>query len=152
MAPSTKTSYPGRLLAALAVLIIVMLAGVLQGNIIHPAKWHDSFKVALGLDLSSGTNVTLKAVPPHGHAVPSAGEMTEAISIMEKRVNSAGFTGAQVQQQGNQLINVSVPGAGRPAGRRPGRDNGPAPVPPGPAVLRHRYPVPAGQRLQGAVG
>jgi preprotein translocase subunit SecD len=112
VAPSTKTSYPGRLLAALAVLIIVMLAGVLQGNVIHPARWHDSFKVALGLDLSSGTNVTLKAVPPHGHAVPSAGEMTEAISIMEKRVNSAGFTGAQVQQQGNQLINVSVPGAG----------------------------------------
>ena len=112
MAPSTKTSYPGRLLAALAVLIIVMLAGVLQGDIIHPAKWHDGFKVALGLDLSSGTTVTLKAVPPHGHAVPGPGEMSEAISIMEKRVNGAGFTGAQVQQQGSQLINVSVPGAG----------------------------------------
>jgi preprotein translocase subunit SecD len=112
VAPSTKTSFPGRLLAALAVLIIVMLAGVLQGDIIHPAKWHDSFKVALGLDLSSGTTVTLKAVPPHGHAVPSSGEMSEAISIMEKRVNSAGFTGAQVQQQGSQLITVSVPGEG----------------------------------------
>src|SRR5262245_40081445 len=89
-----------------------MLAGVLQGGIIHPAQWHDSFKVALGLDLSSGTTVTLKAVPPHGHAVPSQGEMSEAISIMNKRVNGAGFTGAQVQQQGNQLITVSVPGAG----------------------------------------
>jgi preprotein translocase subunit SecD len=112
VAPSTKTSYPGRLLAALAVLIVIMLAGLLRGDIIHPAKWHDGFKVALGLDLSSGTTVTLKAVPPHGHAVPSAGEMTEAISIMNKRVNGAGFTGALVQQQGNQLITVSVPGAG----------------------------------------
>ncbi len=112
MPSSAKTSFPGRLLAALAVLIIVMLAGVLQGDIIHPAKWHDSFKVGLGLDLSSGTTVTLKAVPQHGHAVPSADEMREAISIMNQRLNNTGFTGTQVRQQGNQLITVSVPGPG----------------------------------------
>src|SRR5579862_9575617 len=102
MAPSAKTSFPGRLLAALAVLIIVMLVSVLQGDIIHPATWHDRFKVGLGLDLSSGTTVTLKAVPQHGHAVPSADEMREAISIMNDRVDHAGFTGAQVRQQGTQ--------------------------------------------------
>ena len=37
-------------------------------------------------------------------------EMATAISIMENRVNGAGFTEAQVQQQGSDLINVSVPG------------------------------------------
>lgn len=112
MAPSARTAYPGRLLAALAVLIILMLAGVLRGDILHPARWHDSFRVSLGLDLSGGTSVTLRAVPPHGHAVPSAGEMREAVAIMNQRVDNTGFTGAQVQQQGIQLITVSVPGTG----------------------------------------
>jgi preprotein translocase subunit SecD len=95
----------------LAVLLIAMLAGVLRGNIAHPANWHDSFRVGLGLDLSSGTTVTLKAVTQKG-ATPPQNEMAQAIQIMENRVNSAGFTGAIVQQQGSQNITVSVPGAG----------------------------------------
>jgi preprotein translocase subunit SecD len=110
VAPSTKSSRPGRLLAVLAVLLIVMLAGVLRGDVIHPAKWHSSFKVGLGLDLSSGTAVTLKAVPTKGHKVPTQGAMTQAIAIMNDRVNGAGFSGALVQQQGAQNITVSVPG------------------------------------------
>jgi preprotein translocase subunit SecD len=112
VAPSTKTSRPGRLLAVLAVLLIVMLAGVLRGDVIHPADWHNKFHVGLGLDLSSGTTVTLKAVPPKGNKVPSKGAMTQAISIMTNRVNNQGFSGAVVQQQGNQNITVSVPGQG----------------------------------------
>src|SRR5450755_3323672 len=87
-----------------------MLAGVLRGNIVHPAKWHSSFEVGLGLDLSSGTTVTLKAVPDKGHKPPTSGAMTQAISIMNDRVNNAGFSGAKVQQQGSQNITVSVPG------------------------------------------
>src|ERR1022692_2061501 len=87
-----------------------MLAGVLRGNIVHPAKWHSSFEVGLGLDLSSGTTVTLKAVPDKGHKPPTSGAMTQAISIMNDRVNNAGFNGAKVQQQGSQNITVSVPG------------------------------------------
>jgi preprotein translocase subunit SecD len=96
----------------LAALLIVMLAGVLRGDVIHPADWHNKFHVGLGLDLSSGTTVTLKAVPPKGNKVPSKGAMTQAISIMTARVNNQGFSGAVVQQQGNQNITVSVPGQG----------------------------------------
>ncbi|MGH3274774.1 MAG: hypothetical protein ACRDNZ_10715, partial [Streptosporangiaceae bacterium] len=110
--PSVKTSRPGRLLAALAVLLIVMLAGILRGGIIDPPNWHHSFKVGLGLDLSNGTTVTLQAVPPKGHSTPSQGAMTQAIQIMDSRVNGAGFNNALVQQQGSQDITVSVPGAG----------------------------------------
>jgi preprotein translocase subunit SecD len=95
----------------LAVLIIVMLAGVLRGNIVHPARWHDSFKVGLGLDLSSGTTVTLTAVSK-GHKAPSSGDMTEARTIINNRVNGQGFSGAQVQQLGSNDIVVSVPGQG----------------------------------------
>jgi len=38
--------------------------------------------------------------------------MATAISIMESRVNHAGFSGATVQQQGTNIITVSVPGKG----------------------------------------
>ena len=89
-----------------------MLGGILRGNIIHPAKWHSSFVVGLGLDLSGGTTVTLEAVPEKGHAVPTQGAMTQAIDIMNERVNGAGFSNALVQQQGSQNITVSVPGQG----------------------------------------
>jgi preprotein translocase subunit SecD len=110
--PTVKTSRPGRLLAVLAVLILVMLISILRGGIIHPGNWHDKFHVGLGLDLSSGTTVTLKAVPEKGHSTPSSGAMNQAISIMNNRVNGAGFNNAQVQQQGSQNITVSVPGQG----------------------------------------
>jgi preprotein translocase subunit SecD len=110
--PTVKTSRPGRLLAVLAVLILVMLISILRGDIIHPGSWHGDFKVGLGLDLSSGTTVTLKAVPEKGHSTPSSGAMNQAISIMNNRVNGAGFNNAQVQQQGSQNITVSVPGQG----------------------------------------
>jgi preprotein translocase subunit SecD len=96
------------LLAALAVLLIVMFATVLGGNIVKPADWHKSFKVGLGLDLSWGTQVTLKAVPPKGHAV-TPGAMAKAKSIMFDRINASGLTGASVVQQGSNEIVVSVP-------------------------------------------
>jgi preprotein translocase subunit SecD len=102
------------LLCVLAVLIIVMLAGVVRGNIVAPEKWQHSFKVGLGLDLSSGTTVTLEAVT-NNHATPDQGQMTEARNIMLNRVNEAGFSGAIVQQQGNQDLVVSVPGHGAQA-------------------------------------
>ncbi len=112
MAPrSTPTSHPGRYLAALGALIVVMLVSVLGGNILSPADWHKSFKVGRGLDLSSGTSITLQALTPKGQT-PSQGEMTKAIQIMTNRVEATGLTGSQVVQQGPSEIVVSVPGAG----------------------------------------
>jgi preprotein translocase subunit SecD len=108
---STPTSHPGRYLAALGVLIVVMLVSVLGGNILKPADWHKSFVVGRGLDLSSGTSITLQALTPKGQT-PSQGEMTKAIQIMTNRVEATGLTGSQVVQQGPSQIVVSVPGAG----------------------------------------
>jgi hypothetical protein len=42
------------------LLIVVLLAGVLGGRILNPGDWHKSFVVGRGLDLSSGTSVTLQ--------------------------------------------------------------------------------------------
>ncbi len=109
--PSSTKSRPGRALAALLALIVIMLVSIVGKDAFQPSQWHRNFHVQLGLDLSSGTTVTLKANTPN-HAQPSKSDMATAISIMESRVNGAGFTGAQVTQQGSNIITVSVPGKG----------------------------------------
>jgi preprotein translocase subunit SecD len=86
-----------------------MLISVLGNETISPGKWHQQFKVGLGLDLSSGTSVVLKAATHDGKA-PATGEMQQAISVLQSRVNGTGNSGAQVQQQGSDMINVTVPG------------------------------------------
>jgi len=109
--PSKTTSRPGRALACLAVLIVVMLLGIAGKDIASPSKWHHDFKIQLGLDLSSGTEATLAAVTAH-NKTPSSGEMQQAIAIINNRVNSTGSTGVNVQQEGANDITVTVPGAG----------------------------------------
>jgi preprotein translocase subunit SecD len=101
---------PGIHLASLVVLLFIMFASVIGGLALHPGEWHDKFKIGLGLDLHGGTQVTLKAVAAHG-GVPSKADMTEAIAILDSRVNGLGINGTSIVQQGNQLINISIPGA-----------------------------------------
>jgi preprotein translocase subunit SecD len=95
-------------------LLVVMFAVIIGGDIGNPGTWHDKFKVGLGLDLSSGTTITIKAVPLKEHGkqqqTPSSSAMAQSIAILNSRVNGQGFTGAKVQQQGSNLIVVSVPG------------------------------------------
>ena len=111
MAPPKKpVSRPGRALAGLVVLIIVMLLAILGKDVFSPGNWRHDFKVQLGLDLAGGTSVTEKAQTITGKP-PSASDMTQARAIMIARVNGAGFSGAQVQQQGNDNMVITVPGA-----------------------------------------
>jgi preprotein translocase subunit SecD len=111
--PSGNVSRPGRALAVLAAVIVVMFLAIVGGNIGSPGQWGHDFKVKLGLDLTSGTTVALKAEAPKGvSSAQFAADMTQAKNIMANRVNGAGFTEAQVQQQGSDIINVAVPGAG----------------------------------------
>jgi preprotein translocase subunit SecD len=94
---------------ALVALIVIMLLGILGGDLFSPGHWHKDFKVGLGLDLSSGTQLTMKATPLNG-GTPSTAEMNEAISIILARVNGTGNSGAVVQTEGPDDLNVSVPG------------------------------------------
>jgi preprotein translocase subunit SecD len=86
-----------------------MLVGVLGSSFASPGHWKQSFKVGLGLDLSSGSEITLKALPPPGHKV-SAAAINESVKIITDRVEATGFTGASVVPQGKDDIVVSVPG------------------------------------------
>jgi preprotein translocase subunit SecD len=107
----TSGSRPWRRLAALTVIIVIMLISITGTDTFRPGQWQHQFKVGLGLDLSSGTQVVLQAQTPKGHP-PAAEEMNQAASILSARVNGTGTTGVQVRRQGGDLINVSVPGAG----------------------------------------
>jgi preprotein translocase subunit SecD len=107
--PSSNASRPGRALAVLAALIVVLLLAILGSDLASPGSWSKHFRVHLGLDLTSGTTVELRAIKPGGHQ-PTTADMQQAIQIMENRVNANGTTEAQVQQQGSDIINVSVPG------------------------------------------
>jgi preprotein translocase subunit SecD len=93
----------------LAMIIVVMLASITGADTFRPGRWQQQFKFGLGLDLSSGTQVVLRAATPNGKP-PSSGSMNQAISILESRVNGTGNSGAQVQSVGSDLIEVSVPG------------------------------------------
>ena len=113
MAPPSRTvPHPGRALALLLALILAMLLGILGGKLFSPSQWHQQFKVGLGLDLSSGTQVTLQAQTLCGKP-PSAASMSAAVGVIESRVNGTGNSGAQVQPQGTNLLVVTVPGADR---------------------------------------
>ena len=107
--PSGNASRPGRYLAVLVAIIVVLLLAIVGSDIGSPGKWSQAFNVRLGLDLTSGTTVSLAAVPVHGSKVTEA-QMATAQSIMFNRVNSAGFTEAQVVPQGTSIMTVSVPG------------------------------------------
>jgi preprotein translocase subunit SecD len=112
VAPPRKSgSKPGRALAALFVLVVLMLVGIIGPNIGSPGKWHHDFKVGLGLDLSSGTQATLRAVTQKGQAPPQD-DMKTAVAIINDRVNASGNTGVSVQQEGSTDIQVTAPGQG----------------------------------------
>ncbi|HEY2519634.1 MAG TPA: protein translocase subunit SecD [Streptosporangiaceae bacterium] len=93
------------------MLIVLMLVGVVGSNIGSPGKWHSDFKVGLGLDLSSGTQATLRAVTAAGKAPPQD-DMKTAVAIINDRVNASGNTGVSVQQEGTSDIQVTAPGQG----------------------------------------
>jgi hypothetical protein len=87
-----------------------MFATIIGGAFAHPGSVHNKFKVGLGLDLSSGTTVTIKTVVlTPGSPAPTSSQMSQSIAILTSRVNGQGFTGAKIQQQGKNDIVVSVP-------------------------------------------
>jgi preprotein translocase subunit SecD len=108
--PSRSVPRPWRALTALIVIVLIMLIAITGKDTFSPGNWHKDFRVGLGLDLSSGTQVTLKATTFSG-GTPSAAEMNTAQTIMLNRVNGTGNSGAQVEPEGNDLLTISVPNA-----------------------------------------
>ena len=104
MAGPTPAPKPGRSLAIIAAVLILMYAGMLllQGTKPTPK---------LGLDLQGGTSVTLTARLPEGkNGQITKSAMDQAKQIIEDRVNGTGVAEAEVAVEGNKNIVVNIPG------------------------------------------
>ena len=104
LAPPTTTSRPGRLLAALVALIVVLLLGVLGGSSVPAGELAQPVQ---------GRPRPRPLQRHHGDPAGSAAagrrpstqlqaDMNTAQSIMNSRVNGAGFNGASVTTAGHQ--------------------------------------------------
>jgi preprotein translocase subunit SecD len=109
MSTTNKTvktaSRPGRSLAILAILLIAMTSLVfIQG----------ATSVRLGLDLSSGTSVTLQPrIAPGEEGAVTNEAIDQAVEIIRLRVDGQGVAESEVKSQGsgaNRQIVVSLPG------------------------------------------
>ena len=92
-----KTS-PWTPLTALAA-VIMALVGTMIGTGHRTPQ--------LGIDLAGGTTMVMTA---HGNKAPAASDMDTALQIMRNRVNGQGVSEAEVTKQGNNAIEVDLPG------------------------------------------
>jgi preprotein translocase subunit SecD len=102
VAPPAGQIRPARYLAAFVAVVAVLYALVfLTGD--------HKLKPKLGIDLQGGTRVTLTARTEDGTA-PTREQLAQAKEIIDRRVNGIGVSGAEVVQDGNNLV-ITVPGA-----------------------------------------
>lgn len=92
---------PGRLLIALAALLVLVVAGMLVSGAVKPR---------LAVDLAGGTSVTLTASPTADSGAVTRAAMDEAVAIIRQRVNATGVAEAEVAVRGSDQLVVTVPG------------------------------------------
>ena len=92
-----RKASPWTPLTALAA-VIMALVGTMIGTGHHSPQ--------LGIDLAGGTTMTMTAKG----GTPSPGDMDTALQIMRNRVNGQGVSEAEVTKQGNNSIEVDLPG------------------------------------------
>jgi preprotein translocase subunit SecD len=101
VAPPTVRFRPGRYLAAFVAIVTVLYGLVFLTGDGSPTP-------KLGIDLQGGTRVTLTARTETG-AAPSPEQLDLARQIIDQRVNGLGVSGAEVVQDGSNLV-ITVPG------------------------------------------
>ena len=69
----------------------------------HRGSYHN---IKLGLDLAGGASITYEAV---GEEAPSAEDMADTVYKLQQRVDQYS-TEAQVYTEGNDRINIEIPG------------------------------------------
>ncbi|MDQ3887473.1 MAG: protein translocase subunit SecD [Actinomycetota bacterium] len=101
MAPPSGQFRPWRYLVSFVGIVAVLYSLVFFTGSGDPTP-------KLGIDLQGGTRVTLTARTPDG-SDPTREQLDQARQIIEERVNGIGVSGAEVVQDGSNLI-ITVPG------------------------------------------
>lgn len=94
----------GKLLLALAVGAAVLFTALCG---IGEKKKGSAEGIRLGLDLAGGVSITYEAVKEN----PTEEEMEDTAYNLRKRVDGSGMTEAEVYREGDNRINVDIPGA-----------------------------------------
>ncbi|HEU4426409.1 MAG TPA: protein translocase subunit SecD [Pilimelia sp.] len=100
---------PGRQLAVLAGLFVILAAMVFWMGDTKGMSIAERLHPRLGLDLVGGTQVTMRAATLGGQP-PSQESLELARQIMESRVNARGVSEAEVITEGNTNIVISLAG------------------------------------------
>jgi SecD/SecF fusion protein len=92
---------------AILALILVVLAAVswYSGTIISTVGVGENRNIKLGLDLAGGVSITYQTVKNN----PSSEEMSDTIYKLQRRVENYS-TEASVYQEGDNRINIEIPG------------------------------------------
>jgi preprotein translocase subunit SecD len=93
-----------RHLNIIILAVVAALVGVALYFIIPPGE-----KTFLGLDLQGGLEVVYEARTNAGEA-PTADQLEQTLSIIDRRVNGLGVSESTVQQQGADQISIQLPG------------------------------------------
>ncbi len=93
-----------RHLNIIILAVVAALVGVALYFIIPPGE-----RTFLGLDLQGGLEVVYEARTNAGE-VPTADQLEQTLSIIDRRVNGLGVSESTVQQQGADQISIQLPG------------------------------------------
>ncbi|MEV4707485.1 protein translocase subunit SecD [Actinoplanes sp. NPDC049316] len=107
--PPQGQPHPGRQLAVLGFLFVILYVLVFWGPGTKGLGYEERLHPKLGLDLVGGTQATYVASLANGQA-PSPESMEESRKIIDQRVNALGVAEAEVVVEGNRNIVVSVAG------------------------------------------
>lgn len=88
-------------LAAGGAIIFIALCGI------GTNKKGSAEGIRLGLDLAGGVSITYETVKEN----PTAEELKDTVYKLQKRVDDSGQTEAAVYQEGDNRVNVDIPGA-----------------------------------------
>ncbi|MFI5838951.1 protein translocase subunit SecD [Catenuloplanes sp. NPDC051500] len=112
MAPPQGQMRPGRQLAVLGLIFVVLFLMVFFVGVPGKSSFADRLEPKLGLDLIGGTRVTYTATTMDG-SDPPAEQLEEAREIIQSRVNALGVSEAEVVVEGNRNIVISLAGENR---------------------------------------
>ncbi len=106
---SSGKSSPGKKAWRSLTWLGVIIVGLVAFNAVGVMTGEGSWTPSLALDLEGGTQIILAPQVEEGQNVTNE-QLTQAVSIIRQRIDSAGVSESEINTQGGQNIVVSLPG------------------------------------------